>query len=185
MAARGAFPLSPLPPSAAAAPPPPGPGPGMMRGPSPAPASAAAPGYRPMGPSGAQYQVREGGGRLCALWGSCGGGVGLLRALRSRRGAPGGSEAVWARRKWRCFLSVGPGQGWGGGGGERSSIVGQRSRHPPSPSKKLLTAKRSALWPLQGSPPTPPSGRAGGRSRARERSRGCIAAVPAHLRLRS
>lgn len=43
----------------------------------------------------------------------------------------------------------------GGWGGERSSIVGQRSRHPPSPSKKLLTAKRSALWPLQGSPLRP------------------------------
>ncbi|KAK2511599.1 Smarcd2 [Columba guinea] len=54
MAGRGAFPLSPLPPTAA--PPPPGPGPAIMRGPSPAPAAATAPGYRPMGPAAAQYQ---------------------------------------------------------------------------------------------------------------------------------
>lgn len=92
MAARGAFPLSPLPPSAAAAPPPPGPGPGMMRGPSPAPASAAAPGYRPMGPSGAQYQVREGGGRLCALWGSCGGGWGYSEPSEAAVGPRGGQR---------------------------------------------------------------------------------------------
>lgn len=117
MAARGAFPLSPLPPSAAAAPPPPGPGPGMMRGPSPAPASAAAPGYRPMGPSGAQYQVREGGGRLCALWGSCGGGGGVTPSPPKPPWGPGGvrgrlgpeEAAVLPERGAR--LRVG---GWGG-----------------------------------------------------------------------
>ncbi|XP_053821302.1 SWI/SNF-related matrix-associated actin-dependent regulator of chromatin subfamily D member 2 isoform X3 [Vidua macroura] len=63
MAGRGAFPLSPLPPSAA--PPAPGPGTALLRGPSPAP--AAAPGYRAMGPAAAQYQQRPGmppGGRM-------------------------------------------------------------------------------------------------------------------------
>lgn len=67
------------------------------------------PGIPPDGAFGSAVPGEGGrGAALCSV-GELWGGVGLLRALRSRRGAPGGSEAVWARRKRRCFLSVGPG----------------------------------------------------------------------------
>lgn len=98
MAGRGAFPLSPLPPSAA--PPPPGPGPAILRGPSPAPAAAAAaapPGYRPMGPAAAQYQVRRprDGKRGGGVRGK-GGGGGPLSAPGPPPGVEGAVEAVGA-----------------------------------------------------------------------------------------